>query len=219
MGGQQVQSSLCRDTFLGDDQRHRRHHVGNLAGQIGLKPHVTVGANADQHALVVNHRQTRDTELGTQLVDVTDRVARRTGNGVGDHAGLGTLHYFHVLGLVVDRKVAVKDADATLPGHRNGHPRFCHRIHCCGHQRNTQPDIPCELRRCVHFGRNHIGGGRNKKDIIESKTYKSNFVWVVATCAFHYLSPRTMTKAKCHHALFCHMLPQKFCGTWASLVG
>ena len=62
------------------------------------------------------------------------------GHRVGDHARLGPLDQVDLLGLLLDRQVAVQDADAALPGHGDRHPGLGHGVHRRGDQRDAQGD-------------------------------------------------------------------------------
>ena len=53
--------------------------------------------------------------------------------------GLGPLDQVDLVGLVVDREVAVQHADAALAGHRDGHPRLGDGVHRGGQQRDAAP--------------------------------------------------------------------------------
>ena len=73
--------------------------------------------------------QAGDAELAAEGVDLGHgRVGRRR-DGVRDHARLAALDLVDVRGLVVDREVAVDDADAALAGHGDGHARLGDGVH------------------------------------------------------------------------------------------
>ena len=75
-----------------------------------------------------------------QLVELLERRLRADRDRVGDDAGLGPLHQVDLVGLVLDRQVAVQHADAALAGHRDRHPRLGDGVHGARHQRHPQAD-------------------------------------------------------------------------------
>ena len=102
VGGQQLQRLLLADALLGHDERHRRHNLGDLAGEIRLEAHVTVGADAHEGALLIDNRQARNPEPRAQRVDFIDGHVRGSRDRVGHHAGFGALDNLYLLGLILN---------------------------------------------------------------------------------------------------------------------
>ena len=70
-----------------------------------------------------------DAVLAADLVELLERRVGADRDRVGDDAGLGPLDQVDLVGLVLDREVAVQDADAALAGHRDRHPGLGDGVH------------------------------------------------------------------------------------------
>ena len=60
---------------LANNEWHRSHYIFNeCRGALNLKhkPHVAVGHDANQLAVLINHRQSRDSILSTEVIDLLD---------------------------------------------------------------------------------------------------------------------------------------------------
>ena len=105
---------------------------------------------------VVDDRQPGDPEPRAHRVDLGQRVVRRAGDRVGDHAGFRALDRLDLAGLLGHGKVAVKHAHAACAGHRDRHPRLGDGVHRRADQRHPQPDLAgsvgwrCRLWRAPH---------------------------------------------------------------------
>jgi len=55
---QQVESSICGNAFLCDDQRDGGHNVGHFGIGVDFETHVAVGANTDQGAVLFHYWKT-----------------------------------------------------------------------------------------------------------------------------------------------------------------
>ena len=129
------------------DQRHRGHHlVDRSCRSRADEAHVAVGDDADQPPVAVDDRQAGDPERAAAARRARRGWRRGAGDRVGDHAGLGALDQVDLIGLVLDRQVAVQHADAALAGHRDGHPGLGDGVHRGGEQRHVQ-------RRCSRVSR------------------------------------------------------------------
>ena len=132
---------LAVDALVAGDQRHRRHDVADEArAPLGDRDEaqVAVGDDAEQRAVLVDDRQAGDAVLAADLVELLEGGLRADRDRVGDHPGLGPLHQVHLVGLVLDRQVAVQHPDAALAGHRDRHPRLGDGVHGAGHQRHPE---------------------------------------------------------------------------------
>ena len=87
-------------------------------------------------SVAVDDRETRHAVLAADLVELLEGAIRTDRDGVGDDAGLGPLHQVDLVGLVLDRQVAVQDADAALARHRDRHPRLGDGVHRTRQQRD-----------------------------------------------------------------------------------
>ena len=70
-----------------------------------------------------------DVVAGHQLERGGDGRVGAQRDGLGDHPGLGALHPVDLGDLLLDREVAVEDADSALAGQRDGQPRLGDRVH------------------------------------------------------------------------------------------
>jgi hypothetical protein len=120
--GEQAQRHVLVHANLRGDQRHGGHHLGNPLGVVGLEPQIAVGDDANQLADAVHHRKAGDPVPSTQRVNLGQRRLGRGGHRMGDHARLGSLDQIHLLSLLLDGEVAVQDADAAGPRHRDCQP-------------------------------------------------------------------------------------------------
>ena len=180
ISGQQRQRLVLADTFLGHNQRHRRHNLRDGAGEIRLEAHVTVGADTHEDALLIDDRQARNPVPRAQRIDFVDSHVRGGSHGIGDHARLRTLHNLDLLRLVLSGQVAVEHADAALAGHADGHAGLGHRIHRRGGQRHAEANVAGELRRGIHLGGNDVGFCRKQQNVIEREAVECNLVGVVS---------------------------------------
>ena len=83
-----------------------------------------------------------DAVLAADPVELLERRVGADGDRVGDHPGLGALDQVDLVGLVLDREVAVQHADAALAGHRDRHPRLGDGVH-----RRARPAAPAARSR------------------------------------------------------------------------
>ncbi len=134
---------LAGDAFVSGDQRHLGHDLVDLGrcpfGDRG-EPQVTVGDDAEQSVVGVDDRETGHAVLATDPVEVLKRRVGTDRHGVGDDARLGALHQVDLVGLVVEREVAVENADATFAGHRDGHAGLGDGVHRRADERHLQAD-------------------------------------------------------------------------------
>ena len=129
---QQRDRVVAGDADRAGDQRHRGHDLADLGGRpLGDRDeaHVAVGDDAEQPAVGVDDRQAGDAVLAAELVDLVERGVGADRDRVGDHAGLGPLDQVDLVGLVLDREVAVQHADAALAGHGDRHPGLGDGVH------------------------------------------------------------------------------------------
>ena len=174
VAAQQAQRGLGGDALLRGDQRRLRHHLGDGTIEVDLEAHVAVRDDADQRAPLVRDGQARDAEAGAHLVDLAERVRRAAGDRVRDHAGLGALDRLDLLGLRLDREVAVQHAHAAVAGHRDGHPGLGDRVHRRADERHLERDLAGQLRGDVHPRRDHVGGGGNEEDVVKRQGFFSD---------------------------------------------
>ena len=165
--GEQRERIVALGAHGGSDQRHRGHHRADQLVRIGLETHVTVGDDAEQHHVVVDDRHPADPVVGAQLLNLAQGGVGADGDRLINHAGLGALHLIDHVRLLADGQVPVQDAQATLAGHRDGHPLLGDGVHCRGQERHVQRDPPAEARPCGDLTRNDIGFARLQQHVVE----------------------------------------------------
>ena len=100
------------------------------------------------------------------LVELLERRVRADGDRVGDDPGLGPLHQVDLVGLVLDREVAVQHAEAALAGHRDRHPRLGDGVHRGADQRHLERDLAGQPGRRVDVGGREVGVTRQQQDVV-----------------------------------------------------
>ena len=151
------------------DQRRRRHHLVDLGGRpLGDRgeAQVAVGDDAHQAVVGVDDREPGDAVLAADAVEVLQRRVRADGDRVGDDPGLGPLHQVDLVGLVLDREVAVQHPEAALAGHRDRHPGLGDRVHGGADQRHLEADLPGEPRGGVDLVRREVGLPRQQQHVV-----------------------------------------------------
>ena len=160
---QQPGGLVALDALGAGDQRHRGHHVADAAaGPLGdgHEPQVAVGDDAEQGAVLVDDGEAGDAVLAADLVELLEGGLGADRDGVGDHAGLGALDQVDLVGLVLDREVAVQHAEAALPGHRDRHARLGHGVHRARDERDPEVDLAGQPGRGVDVAGDHVGLAR-----------------------------------------------------------
>ena len=102
-----------------------------------------------------------------QLLRLADRAVRRQRDRSRDHAALAALDEIDLLGLLGNAQVAVNDAQATVPGHGDGHGTFRHRIHGGAQERHLECDAPRQPRGDVHVVRVDVRLAGDQQDVVE----------------------------------------------------
>jgi hypothetical protein len=166
---QQRGGVLARDAGPARDEGLGRHDLGDLRrGPLGHRreAQVAVGHDADEPVVVGEHREPRDAVLARALVELLQRGVRTDRDGVGDDAGLRPLHQVDLVGLVLDRQVAVQDPESALTGHRDRHARLRHGVHRRGHERHLERDLARQARRRVDLRRGQLGVAGEEEDVV-----------------------------------------------------
>ena len=126
-------------------------------------PTSTPSRVGDRHAghLVVRH----------QLERVADERVGRQRDRLDDHPRLGALHLVDLGDLVLDREVAVDDADAALARERDREPRLGDRVHRRRDDRDAELDRAREPRARRDVVRQHARLGRHEQDVVEGEAF------------------------------------------------
>ena len=115
----------------------------------------------DAGDLVVRHERER----------VADEGVGRKRDGLDDHARLRALHLVDLGRLVVDREVAVDDADAALARERDREARLGDGVHRRGDDRDAELDRPRQARAGRHVVRQHARLGGHEEDVVEGEPF------------------------------------------------
>ena len=169
------------DPRRGGDERHLRHdvaHESRLLLELGDEAHVAVRDDADELAVALDDRQAGDAELPAERVDLGDSRIRCRRDGVRDHAGFAALDLVDERRLVLDREVAVQDAEAALSRHRDRHATLGHGVHCGRDERCRDPDAAGQAGGRVRFARDDVGMPRQEHDVVVGESDEPERVWL-----------------------------------------
>ena len=160
---------------VGQVDAHRRgdqvlagHDVVDAQLVVGDEAQVAVGDNAHQ-LVAVEHRQAGDAVVAHDRLHLGHALVAGHGDRVDDHAGLGLLDLFDLLGLAVDAHVLVDDADAALPGHGDGGLVLGDRVHGGAEQRRLQLDGVGQPGRERDLRGQDLRGAGHHEDIVEGE--------------------------------------------------
>ena len=136
-----------------------------------LEAQVAVGEDADEDAVLVGDRDAGDLVAGHQLERLAHERVGRERDGLDDHPRLGALHLVDLGDLILDREVAVDDADAALARERDREPRLGDRVHRRRDDRDAQLDRARQPRARRDVVREHVRLGRNEEDVVERQSF------------------------------------------------
>ena len=160
---------LAGDADRPGDERHRRHDLVDLGGRPlrhGGEPEVAVGADAEQAHVGVDDGEAGDAVLAADPVEVLEGGVGADGDRVGDDPRLGPLHQVDLVGLVLDRQVAVQHAEPALAGHRDRHPRLGDGVHGGADEGHADGELPGQPGGGVDVGRREVGVARQQQDVV-----------------------------------------------------
>ena len=126
------------------DQIVFSHSLGDRQIEARLEAEVAVGENADQFAVRIGDRHSRNLVLLHHLQRLGDRLPRAHGHRVDDHARFRALDLVDLLGLLLDGHVLVDDAQSTLLGHGDGQASLSDRVHGRAEDGDIEVDVPSE---------------------------------------------------------------------------
>ena len=119
----------------------------------------------------VGDRDARDLVVRHQLERVADERVGRQRDRLDDHPGLGALHLVDLGDLVLDREVAVDDADAALARERDREPRLGDGVHRRRDDRDAELDRARQARARRDVVRQHARLGRHEQDVVEGEAF------------------------------------------------
>ena len=126
--------------------------------------------------VAVDDRETRDPVLPADLVELLQRRLRADRHRVGDDPGLGPLHEVDLIGLVLDRQVAMQHPETALPGHRDRHPGLGDGVHRAGDQRHPQADLPGQPRGGVDLAGDDVGLPGQQQHVVVGQSEREELV-------------------------------------------
>ena len=178
------------DADVRRDEALARHDVldeGRRALEARDEAHVAVRDDADQLPVGVDDRKTRDAELRAQRLDLVDRRVGRGRDRVRDHARLAALHAVDLRRLLLDRQIAMQDAEAALARDGDRHARFGDGVHRARDERRGDRDPAGHPRRRVGLARDDIGVSGQEQDVVVGESDEAEGVvvapWVLLRVA------------------------------------
>ena len=120
---------------------------------------------------LVGDRHARHLVVGHQHERVADERVGRQRHRLDDHPGLRALHLVDLGDLVLDREVAVDDADAALARERDREPRLGDRVHRRRDDRDAELDRARQPRARRDVVRQHARLGRHEEDVVEGEAF------------------------------------------------
>ncbi len=158
-----------------------RHQFGDRHLRIGGKAHVAIGQDAAEFAGASVVAARHDGNAGNAVaLHQRQRVGKRLvgidGDRIDHHAALVALHLAHFVGLLLRLEIAVDDADAAGLRHGNGEPRFGHRVHRRGDDRDIERDRAGEPRPDIDAARHDLGMAGRQQDVVEGQGFPERAV-------------------------------------------
>lgn len=89
---------------------------------------------------LTSHRETTETALSLELLDLTNSESRRNDDRLGNEAVLVTLNLPNHLGLVIGSAIVVNNAQTTEESHMNSHLVLSDSVHGRRHKRGFEGD-------------------------------------------------------------------------------
>ncbi len=155
----------------GDGDELAGHDLLDRQVQAALEADVAVGQDADELVRLVRDGQARDAVLLHDLEGPGDLVLGPERDGLDDHAALVALDLVDLLGLALDRQVAVDDADAALLGQGDGHARHGHGVHGRADDGDVERDVAAEPGRDRGLLGDDVRLGREDEDVVEGEGF------------------------------------------------
>ena len=166
MPGQDALGFLQRGVDRRCNQVLPGHVLVNGPVQVLDKPHVAVGQDADQLALL-GDRDARDVIARHQFFRLAQQRTGRQRDRVDNHARFRALDLVDLFGLVHGAHVAVDDPDAALSGQRDRQAGLGHGVHGRREDGDIEPQIPRQPRPQADLTRQDLAVPRRQQHIVE----------------------------------------------------
>ena len=176
---QQAGGLVAGDPDRAGDQRHRGHHLVDLGGRpLGDRgeAEVAVGDDAEEPVVGVDDGEPGDAVLAADAVEVLQRASGPIVTGLEMMPGLGALDEVDLVGLVLDREVAVEHAETALAGHRDGHPALGDGVHRGADQRRLEGDLAGQPGGGVDVARRQVGVSREEQDVVVGQPHRGELL-------------------------------------------
>ena len=145
-------------------------------GRIVLETEVTVGDDADQVLVGIDHRNAADVVLLHQPQGIPYRRFHIDRDRIVDHAVLGAFDLADVLHLHFDGHILVDHADTALPGNGDGQISVGHGIHGRRHDRHLQRNLAGKAGLDIDLAGKDFGTGRNEQYVVVRQTLHDNLL-------------------------------------------
>ncbi len=167
---QEALGILARDVLAHRHQLVLGHQLGDRLVGIAGKAHIAVGDDAGEPAAAAfDDRNARDLVVGHQPQRVGQGLVRVDRHRVDHHPGLEFLDLADFGGLLVDRQVAMNDAEPAGLGHRDRERALGHRIHRRRDQGDAELDLAGDAGSRLSLARHDARGGGNEHHIVEGQ--------------------------------------------------
>ena len=170
---QQALGILARDVLAHRHQLFLGHQLGDRLARIAGEAHVAVGQDARAPSAcsiaALDHRNARDPVVGHQPQRVGQRLVGVDRDRVDHHPGLELLDLADFGRLLVDRHVAVNDAEPAGLGHRDRQSAFGHGVHRRRDQRDAEFDLAGDAGPCVGLARQDARCGRHQHHVVKGQ--------------------------------------------------
>jgi len=145
--------------------------IFNRLAEIGFKPQIAVGHDADHAAARIDNGQPGNLVLVRQREHVAHFHVLRNGDRVFDDAAFKAFDLRYLRGLCAGSHVLVNYPDSAFLRDGNRQARFGYRVHRGGQQRNIETDGTREPGGQAYIAGQDGGVGRNQQNIVEGQGF------------------------------------------------
>ena len=153
--------------LVGDDEVPAGHDLVDRTGDVFLEAEVAVGDDAAQDSGLVDDGDSPDMVFLHELQGLAYAGAGADGDGVVDHAVLGTLDGVDLAGLLCHGHVLVDDSDSSLAGDGDCERGLGDGVHGSRHEGHIELDVAGKARGEAGLAGQYGGKGGNEKDVVE----------------------------------------------------